>query len=153
MEYSFMNKKQFLIIFLVSIGLGFGIGHYTSPKKIETVEHTVTVEKIVEQTHEEKNIHKIEKRTKDGTVTIETIIQSDIDKNVKKNELFTNDKEKTIESKTTSTTIDILGSVDVNHPLSITYGGHISENIIGPMRLGIFGFTDGKVGLSAGIQF
>lgn len=138
--------------------LGYAFGHYSAPEKVrvETKTVTVEVEKKVENTDKKENIKTTEVVKPDGTKTTTTTIiadtkiksQTDTDTNTKV------DNKQTTQKSSSSLIVEGMVSANINNVSNnLVYGAHISNNLIGPVRTGLFGFTDGKVGVSLGIQF
>lgn len=127
----------------------FAIGRYTVPKSITTDTHTNIVEKIDTNVKKDETITSTKKP--DGTVTTVTVIHSDISSKTK--ESIKEDTHTKIVANTGSLNIEALASLDITNPTHLVYGAHVSNSLIGPIRVGVFGFTDGKVGLSLGLSF
>jgi len=146
------------IIIAALLLLSFGIGRYSTPQVTKVDNKTVQLEtvKTIDNTHIVTETKKIEQHKKDGSFTIETIINSELAKDTDttkkdtiKNEVITT----TTNSKTNGLSIDVLCGTDVSHPLSLVYGAHITNQLIGPIKIGAYGLLNGQVGVSLGLQF
>ena len=151
------ETRNHIIYILVLVGLAFSTGRYTTPKKVETLERIVTVEveKTTQDTHIAENTHKIETKKPDGTITIETIIAENTDTTTKIEKKEKEDKlDKTsVEARSSSLIVSAMVGMDITKPVALTYGAEISSNILGPIRLGAFGMTNGVVGCTVGLTF
>ena len=161
--------KKVLIVSGIFIG-GAAIGRYSLPAKVVEKEKIVYQDRIVEKTVEVKDTKKkdnkvytrTEKTTPDGTKTVETkITDNDVSEtadNTKLNKAqdttTTTDKEKTVTYNNQSTLISVGAKMDTaNSTAGVTYGLFVSERVIGPLYMGVFGFTDRSFGISAGVTF
>lgn len=144
MQEFLKNNIKYLIVLVLLVG-AFAAGRYTSPTKIETKIQTVEVEKI--KKNEDTVI--VEKITPDGTKTTQTHIVSTTEENNHIKENF----DTVTESKHPATTISLLGGLDINNSVHPVYGLSASRNILGPISMGIFGLSNGTVGLSVGLNF
>lgn len=146
--------KQYIIITILLLG-AFSAGRWLSPSIAKIDNKTVQVEaiKTVEDTHIITQTKKIEHHKKDGSFTVETIINESLAKDI------TTTKKDTVKNETITKynqqtfSIDILAGLDITHPVNLVYGVHIANSLIGPIRLGAFGFTDGRLGVSLGLLF
>lgn len=142
---TFLSKNWDAIAgFLMLIGC-FYWGRYTAPTKIEIQTKTIEVEKV--QQHQDTVI--VEKVHKDGSKETTTRIVTDTNKNTTK----ASEQNKIVEKKS-SLNIYALGGIDVSNPANgFTIGAHISKQLLGPISLGVFGFTNKTAGISVGFNF
>lgn len=152
-----MNTKIYFIMGVLA-ALGYAAGRWSAPEKvkIETKIVTVEVEKKTENTDKKENIKSVEVVKPDGTKTTTTEIIADTktksETNIK--ETTKEDTKQTTQKSTSSLIVEGLVSGNINDLSSgLTYGGHISNNLIGPIRIGAFGFTNRNFGVSLGLQF
>lgn len=146
-----MNNKIVTAIALVAIG--FGIGYFTKPTKIETR----TVEVVKQQEAKQQDTAKIVYREKivykDGTV-----------KEVEKTEDTSSTKESSLKESNKSSenlvkndvglNLSALAIADVNNITGQReYGLHVSKRVFSNITVGAMATTDKKVGVSVGFQF
>lgn len=154
-----MNKYVICILLLLG---GFLVGRYTSPSSVTEKTHTETDTKQtqVDDKTIDKNVNKDYKKTvvknKDGSETITTEV---IDKS---NTTITDNNSTTTSSNTISNTEKTTTYSVNNYMLSvaadvnsggITYGALVQKRLLGPIYLGVMGFTDKRVGLTLGVSF
>lgn len=147
-----MDKKNKIIIISITMLLGFSIGRYSAPTKIETKTVTIEVEKKVEDTDKKEHTRTVEVIKPNGTrtTTIEQIIEESSKTIIDKTNL--NENTKLVESKNNTTNISLLAGVDIYNP-KLVYGLAMSKGILGPVTIGIFGFTNKLIGASIGLNF
>lgn len=147
-----MTFKGFAIIGVL-LAVSFAVGRYTVPKSVTTEVKQTVVEKENKNINQKVDTTKTETDKPDGTKTIVTISHvNTTDKSTTKNAEKTDSKTVTV-SQSNHLIIEGLVGLDVTNSTGLIYGAQISNNLIGPVRIGIFGFTDGKFGVSLGLQF
>lgn len=163
------NRYKILAGLVVALAI-FAAGRFTSPSKVVEKEHIVYQDRIVEKkifvkdTSKKNNIVTIRLVTikPDGTRTIETKTydKSEIEIVQKDKEQKQEEKDKTIDKEKTTTyakndTFISLGSkIDTRNLTSgINYGLFLNKRVIGPLYMGVFGFTDASGGISLGLGF
>lgn len=149
-----MSMKQGVIGLVVVFVLGCAIGRFSLPAKVVT--KTVTVEaktKDTDTTNHDK-ITVTETTRTDGSVTKVTQIQKNTTQDTKLTDNKSSDTTKTVEYNTARWSVM---AVATSHPLkgmfTPTYGGEIEYRLIGPIKIGALGLSDGTMGLSLGLQF
>jgi len=163
-----LDLKTKIGIAVGALVLAFASGYYLAPEKIKTEIKTVTVETKSDdkKTEENKDTHKevvvTETQAPDGTKTTVTKTTEDTkvkdkSEDIKKDDL-TVTKDKTTEITKSGRRINIEALVGMNLFNGITnitpvYGAHMSTNVVGPVTAGLFGFTNGILGVSIGIGF
>ena len=139
-----MTRNHYIIIGVLLL-VAFGAGRWLSPEKVVT--KTVTVE--VEKTNTKQDSTTIKVTKPDGTITETTTTKTE-------SETVTNTNNKTesiVQGKKSSLNLSALAGINVTNPSGgIIFGGHISKPILGPISIGVFGMSDGRAGLSVGIQ-
>lgn len=152
-----MNNKYYIIGGIILLAGTFAFGRYSAPERvrIETKTVTVEVEKKTQNTDIKQNTKTTTVIKPDGTKIIDTTTISDTDTKTKTDidQTTSTDTTKETDKSSSKLIIEGLASTTITNPSGITFGGHISNNLIGPVRIGVFGFTDGKVGISLGFQF
>lgn len=165
-----MNKKQTLLVIAISLSVGYGIGYFKKPAKVEVT--TQTKERTKEQV--KKDINKVENKDKivviketrnaDGSVTRETTItdRGTVGTTTKVDTVKEASRESSSRTVTTNDiglTIQALAYVDTKKPSEIdSYGIYVKKRIIGNISLGFTGITDKKfdekkIGLGLGYDF
>ena len=128
-----MNLKNSILLVIGAVLLGYGIGRFTTPEKI------VTVEKEVVKESREKETTKKEIKKPDGTV-VTVITEKDKTKTESKKESKTN-----ITNRPDWKAGLMYGySFDDNKPV---YGLEIDRRIIGNISLGVWANTQKAAGL------
>lgn len=148
-------KIKYVAILVVA---GFAFGYYAAPAKIERVE----VEKVVEKRQLDTELDKHEKTVTfekvkpDGTIVRRTTNVKDMKKDQKLVEDKSKETVKTEKIEKSSGTLSVLGMVGVDQ-FSLTkppvYGLSISRNILGPIAIGFWGFSNKSAGFSLGLTF
>ena len=159
-------KKGLLVLGIFLIGTA--VGRFSLPAKIVEKEKIVFQDKIIEKKVEVKDIQKknnkiyikIEKTSPDGTKTVETRI---IDKDETSSNTNTSDDKSQdttqisdASKETIYATKDWLLSAAVNYSTSsstMNYGVIAQRRILGPVYVGVYGFSDGTFGGSCGLSF
>jgi hypothetical protein len=59
-----------------------------------------------------------------------------------------------VESKKSTLNVYAMGGLDVTSPQNgFIVGAHVSKQLIGPVSIGLFGFTNKTAGVSIGMSF
>lgn len=156
-----MSNRTKIIIAVIALAASFLAGKYTTPAKVVTEIKTVEVEKKVEQKDVEKEKHKktVIVKNKDGSST--TTITDDsasTDRSKTTDDVAKRtDEKKEVTRDGALTSISILAGLQVPFDPSTTlsqikYGIHVHKEILGPITVGAFGFTDRTFGLSMGLN-
>jgi hypothetical protein len=138
--------------------LGCALGRYTLPARVVTTKQTI--EKLVTQSNTATEDHSTtivtQTRKPDGTTVTTTTRSNNIDTTTVEKSKDDKDtqSQKTVSYDTSRIGMNALG---IMKPFSSTptmvYGGQIEYRLIGPVKTGIVGLSDGSVGISVGIQF
>jgi hypothetical protein len=140
---SFLNKNWDGILGLLLLVVCFYLGRYTAPTKVET--KTVAVE--VEKVKTNQNVVIVEKINKDGSRVKITQSSSQTYKNTE-----TSVKNSKVVENKPSVNIHAMAGLDVLNPKGVVIGVHANKQILGPISLGVFGFTNNVIGLSLGMS-
>ena len=149
-----MKPKAIVAISVVSLCLAFALGRYSvDPPAITKVEDTKKdlVKDIDRDTH--KEITTVTEKDPDGKTKTTTTVTEDT--STKKHEDLTIDKHEDLTitpTKRSTLNISALAGIDVRQKTAI-YGAAVNKEILGPVTLGVFGLTNGTVGVSVGINF
>lgn len=161
-----MSARTKVIIVMALMAVSAAAGRFTVPTKV--VIETKTVEIIKEVKVKDKD--SIKNRHKNTTIVVDTHPDGSSTKTTtisdntssEKHETATSTKEsditdtahKQVESDSSRVSISVLAGVNPFSPQSgITYGGHISSKVLGPITIGLFGLTSGIIGPTVGITF
>lgn len=156
-----MTTKVKVIICVAALGTAFVIGRWSLPAKVVIQTKTVEVEKKSTQANTDQAKHQdvttVTVKNKDGSETITThaVTDTNTDKSVS-TKLVDNTTTQTSKETTYSTskiTILALAATDITNPTKLTYGISLSRPVLGPLSVGIFGFTSGTFGVGAGLTF
>lgn len=160
-----MQTKTKLVICAASIVISYAFGYYEAPYKIKTEIKTVEVEKKVEtsESDTERNKHRkittIETTAPDGTKTKTTTSTEDTSTSKKTDSSTSDDTSKSTTEKKeiikTGKTLNIavLASEHITAPGVPVYGASVTTTLVGPVTVGVFGFTNGAIGASVGLNF
>jgi F420-dependent methylenetetrahydromethanopterin dehydrogenase len=141
-----MTLRQYMYLglgALIVFALGYGTGRYAVPPKV--------VEKVVTKEVEKKddNIVTTVTETKAANGATTTVTQT-VDKSV----------ETIVDTSSSSTTITNKAGYNIQvgmgyqfKTIGPTYMISAQKQFIGPLSLGVWGVTDGTVGLSVGYSF
>jgi hypothetical protein len=153
-----MNKylKHGLVGILL-LALGFGVGKYSNPSKVETVTKVEEVIKYVEVKQENKNVVLKTKKTTnvDGSIVEETIME---DKSIVKTDTKI-DSEKKSESETITTrdiglNLGLLAIKDMNKLSDKTeYALVVKKRVFSAVSINGMVSTDKKIGVGLGWDF
>lgn len=162
-----MSKRSKVIAFIVYTLAAIALGRYTVPVSIERKTETQSTTVVDEKKSEKKN-KSVQKNTvsttktvkrPDGTVEIVTVrenkdhINSGSDST--SNTSYSRDEKTTSSEKITKgkgVQIGLLTGVNVSVK-DVSYGVYVNYPVLGPITFGGFGFQNGSVGLSLGLQF
>ena len=131
----------------------FAAGRYSVPTKPDI--HTVTNTTTIEDKQTDKNTHKVTTITEDcKTGKKVTVITEDTTSQTKKDQdIVTKVDQSTTQPKRSSINISALASLDTGRGFMPVYGVSVNKEVLGPITAGIFGLTNGTVGISIGVNF
>lgn len=142
----FLSKNYEAIGGVIIIVIAFYCGKYAAPTKVETKVVTVEVEKT--KVVEKKVI--VEKVNPDGSKTTVTTVDTNTETQTDTNTNSTTIKE----NKKSSLNVYAMGGLDVSNPANgFIVGAHVSKQLLGPVSIGLFGFTNKTTGVSVGFSF
>lgn len=144
-----MTTKTYILICTLCLVLGLALGRFSLPAKTTDLEQSRTVTDTTVKDNTTKEITQTKKP--DGTVTTVTVIKNDIDTNIQAKTKETD--QKTTVFNTDTLGINLMASVDVSNPTRVSYGAQVEKRILGPLNAGIWGLSDGHVGISLGLRF
>lgn len=156
------NTTKKVIGLAVLFAVGVAVGRYTLPAKVVTKEIVKVeireVEKKVTNKHTDKVVVIVETKKPDGTVVTEkrivdkSVIDTVTDKT--KDTKSESNKETTKEYAKNAYSIRALVGKDFSSAASpLVYGAAFDRKFLGPITVGVFGFTSGLGGVSVGLNF
>ena len=147
-----MNIRTEISIGLAALIAAFAFGRYTAPK-VPAISQKVDDQKQ-EQVNTDKDVHKQTTITKkpDGTQTTVIVEDSTVKTEDKKQD--TKKVDTTITPpKINTINLNALAGVDAFHSFKPVYGAQVSKQFIGPVSIGLFGLSNGTIGVSLGVSF
>lgn len=157
-----MTTKQTAGAIIAALALGLAIGRFSLPAKLVTKVQTVEVEKqqiVAMQKQQDNSVVVVtETKKKDGSDVIVTTTQKNV-VTVAKTDTKEQDSKQSVSTKevmynTQKLGINVLaGPQSFSNLTTIVYGGQLTYGILGPIDVGVYGFTDGRMGVSFGLRF
>lgn len=154
----FKKSVGLLVVFLV----GLAVGRFTLPSKVVVKEVVKTeikeVEKKVTTTNTNKVILITTTKKPDGTVIVtqqivdkSSIITKD---NTSTDTKSVSNKETTKEYAKNQYSLRVMAGKDLtNFSSPLVYGAAFDRQFLGPITIGVFGFTNRVAGVSLGLNF
>lgn len=147
-----MSQKLQYLVATILVVLSFCFGHYTA----QSSKSSQTTDKIVDTvTHEALDTHTKTTITevKEPTGEIKTITQVDTVQSAKETDIKAEtDRTVTTYQKKSAVNISLIGGYDTARGLP-TYGASFSKEFVGPITIGLWGLTNGTVGVTIGVNF
>jgi hypothetical protein len=144
-------SKTTIIISIVSLLTAFAAGRYSVQQptiKLTSDTKTSTTQDQEKQEHKKITIVKIP----NGTTT--TTITDDTTTNTQEQQQETSHVTETITPpKTNTLSINALAATSIHAPGTMIYGASIQKQFLGPINTGLFGLTNGTVGVTIGLSF
>ena len=145
-----MSTKNVIIGILLCTGIGYAVGRYLQPAKIETKTEVVEVEVEKVKTEIRTIVREVVKP--DGTVVKETI-----EEEIKKEEQVVKKQEKEetkIENLKPQWRVQAAVASDLDFRGELAYRLGVERRILGPFFAGVFADTRGEeVGVSISMEF
>lgn len=151
-----MKTLHKVLLGLGLVVLGAAFGRFATPEKIVTKEVIKTVEVEKKKTNKDKTTKIVEKTNPDGSKTKETVI---VDKSKSESDKLAEtekSKKKTVTNGKSKNNLSVLAGVKLNKQMlknKIVYGLQFQRSILGPIKAGLFGFSDRVGGISLGLDF
>ena len=144
-----MTTREKVLTSVLVVLITFAVGRWSNRVSTETK----TLETKVQSSDLNKNTHTetVITKQKDGSEV--TTIRQDTSVNLIKSET---DKSKTytvVKSKDSIFNVSALMSIDIKEKIVPLYGLSVSKEILGPITVGVFGLTNGTLGVSIGMNF
>lgn len=146
------DHAKVLVVFSL-LTIAFITGRESAP--VKTVTETKIVTQVVEKESTSKQIDKnivVQKITKPDGTKIETMTDKSTYDSVmqeSKKDTSISDVKKEVISGSSSVSTQILAAYQSG---TITYGLEVSKRVLGPIRVGGFGYKNGMFGISAGLD-
>lgn len=137
-----MSTKTLIITGLVIAASSFLAGHYLATNGVSK---SITTEQEDTTKITDKNKKVVEVIAPDGTRTITTEENS--------RTVLEKEKIKQVVLKRDTLNVSVLAGVDSLNSFKPIYGLSVSKQFVGPVTIGLFGFTDSRIGVSLGVNF
>lgn len=149
------NKILALAVILVS----FAAGRYSATSTTKEIKHDELV-KVDTELHKERDMHTTTRvrtiKEPSGVVTTESVVETTVsahtDSIVQATDSVHDTSVTISKSNAPKTNISALASVDFKEFKPI-YGVSVSKEVLGPVTIGLFGFSSGMLGISVGVSF
>lgn len=150
-----MDLKYKIGLAILVVAVSFAIGRYTAPSSsVKTVTDTKTTDdkKTDKDTHTTTTTTTTKKPN--GEVDTKTVTNTDVVSH-------TDDNKNTVEHQTQTVTpvkkntlnVNILAGVEFLHLPTPVYGVSVTDNVLGPISVGVWGLNNGTAGVSLGLSF
>lgn len=150
-----ISTKTKALLVISGFFVSFAMGKYSNQKpEISTKINDKTVEQVDTDRQDHSQTVIVHTKTPDGTEKTTTTIKTDIDTRTKDKDTTTI-AETQVVSSTSRDLWTISAMVGLN-PMAgpvPTYGAQVSKKVLGPINVGVFGFTNGLIGASVGVTF
>ena len=133
------------VVLLVVAGLGYTTGRYMQPAEVIVKTEIKEVEKVRVDTKTRIIYRKMPDGTVERITEEETKSSSETGKDTRTEQI-------TKAKKSSSIAIVALTSTDFDFSKP-EYALHVQTNVLGPLKLGIYGSTNKQVGISIGLDF
>lgn len=148
-----MKLRYKILIIVVMVALAYTSGRYLTPTKVQTVTKIQTVVKTITKHDVHTKTITVVTQKPDGTKIIQTTTSQDDDTTTGTATSVKNDSSKLVENDGKDlTNISAMAGVDFRTK-NLIYGAQVSKQLLGPVSMGLWGMTDGVVGVSVGISF
>src|ERR1700688_2895301 len=144
-----LSTKTKVIISIVVVLTAFASGRFSATSPPSKTTETVKTDTKINDDKDTKTTTVTEKQPNGAEKT--TIVTETIDK-VTENQDQTKNIQ-TVVSKPSTLNISVLGANDFSRGILPTYGLSVSNQLIGPVRIGAFGLMNGVIGVSIGLDF
>lgn len=144
-----ISLKYKIIGGVIALLVAFASGRYSVNSPTIKTHETINTQTQVNQ---DKDTHKKVTITKkpDGTIITDISVDTDTKTDEKQNQNLTLDQTVTPPKKNTLN-VSVLGGYDFGR--GPVYGGSVTKQIIGPITAGVFGLTNGTIGVTVGLDF
>lgn len=139
-----MTHQNKYLLYGVIVGIAYFAGQHFADEKVVTKVEKEFVYLKDETKHEVRNV----KTTKKPDGSVEILDTSTLDSFIQSK---AEEKTKSEETKTTAPSVLIQG-LAAYQDAHFIYGAAASKRILGPVTVGLFGFTDMRVGVSVGLE-
>lgn len=156
-----MTIKTKITICVVALLTSFAAGRFSTPEKVKIETKTVEVEKKTESTDTNRSSRQDSTTTEitkpDGTVekTTHTTVDTNTDRATHDTttDSKSTDQLKEVTRGSAPTTILALGGMNLTGIPKPVYGMSVSKPLLGPIAVGVWGFSNLTVGAGIGLQF
>lgn len=160
-----MTTKSKIILTIVCLTVSFAFGRYSAPTTVKTETKVVEVDKKKDTKTSETDINKHKETVvkevthPDGTkevittVTEDTVASRDTKEKSKETKSKDTDITKEVTRSSGRLNISVLAAIDTTQLSTPVYGLSVTRDVIGPISIGLFGFTNKTIGASLGLSF
>jgi hypothetical protein len=144
-----MTTREKVLTSVLVVLIAFAVGRWSNRVSTETK----TLETKVQSSDLNKNTHTetVITKQKDGSEV--TTIRQDTSVNLIKSETDKSKTDTVVKSKDSIFNVSALMSIDIKEKIVPLYGLSVSKEILGPITVGVFGLTNGTLGVSIGMNF
>lgn len=162
-----MENRTIVILSTLMLVTSFAIGRWSAPERVKIETHTVEVEKKTDSSQSASDRDRKRETTKtevtrpDGTVektekTVETTeTHKETDRRDTSESARSNETSKEVTHASAKVTIAALAGVRLSSLTTaspVLYGAQVYRPVLGPIGIGVWGFTDLSFGVSLGIS-
>jgi hypothetical protein len=150
------TAQRYLSTITICILVAFAVGRYSvqSPStKVKETDNKTTQQQTAKDTHTKTTIT-IVKQSDGATKTVETIDTSITAHTTTEQQDKLSLQQTTTPPKTQPLNLSVLASVNpIKGEMQPVYGASITKQLLGPVSVGLFGLTNGTMGVSIGLNF
>lgn len=146
---NFIKKHWEALTGLIMLGAAFGAGWYLTPAKVET--HTVTIEVEHKDEDTKTNTVIVEKIDPNGTINRTTTTNNETKTTTDRENSITHDK--IVTTNKSDRIISLLSGVDLDDGNTLIFGAAVTQRVIGPFSIGLWGLSNKTIGASVGFEF
>ena len=148
-----MQVKYKVIISVVVLAVAFASGRYSVNSSPNTKTTEVVKTNTQEQTDQNKHIVTvITKDCKTGK-EVTTITEDDVVREKEAQKTVTDLLQTVTQQQRSKFNVSALADVDLTSAFKPSYGISIEREVIGPITAGVYGLTNGVIGISIGVNF
>lgn len=144
-----MMDRQKVFVSSFALALAFATGRYTNTKPSISLSEKTTVQRdTVKNTQTHKTV--VTTKAPDGTIKTVATIDTNTEAENKTQDVSSTKLEQKSAPKLN---VSALAGVETTKSFAPVYGLSVSKEILGPVIVGLFGMTNGTVGVSLGLEF
>lgn len=144
-----MTIKDKIILGLLALVVSFAAGRFTATKPNVTTQTVTNEDKDIKKDVNDEKVTTITEKSTGEKQT--TIVEKKTTSVVTDDKIASKTDTKVVNSQQTTSIVGMVG-IDY-HTKERAYGLGVSHDFVGPVSLGVFGFTNGVIGVSIGVRF